>query len=135
MVKENYFLGCGALGRSLGACEDTESSAARQPGRLSEEVKFGLGLKNKDLYKGRCTRAHSSSTQTWVVSRVYLLYSPSLKLTHTNVDMGIHSMVQSYRYTKAQAITQCIDKRIYTYMRTGSLLPTQIHKTNDIQPP
>lgn len=76
------------------AHEDTETGAAWQPGRLSEEVRFGLGLKNKDLYKGRCmrgTQLHRCTDMAGFIY-VYLLYSPLLKLIHTNVYMGIRSI-------------------------------------------
>lgn len=90
----------------------------------------------------RGTQLHRC-TQTWMVSHthiVYLLYSLLLKLihTHTNVDMGIHSIniiAQSYLYRKAHAITQFFCNHIYSYMHAGRLTPTQIHKTSDIQPP
>lgn len=101
-------------------------------------MRFGLELKNKDMYKGRCmggTHLHRCTDMVGFIY-VYLLCSPLLKFTHTNVDLGICSInriVQSYLYTKAHAITQFVDKQIYTYMHTGRLLPTQMHKTSDVQ--
>lgn len=47
MVKESYCPDCGALGRSLGT--RVLVGAAWQFGRLSEEVKFGLGFEKQRL--------------------------------------------------------------------------------------
>lgn len=58
-----------------GAHEDEETGAAWQPGRLSEEVRFGLELKNKDLYKGRGTYLHRCTDMAGFIY-VYRLYSP-----------------------------------------------------------